>query len=150
MFRIRSLALLMSLSLVFLASCKDSTSDETIFRIDMESVSERLTGKAAQNTILLDSRSQAEYEAGHLPTAINLRIEDVAAGRTTGLSRFPIKIVYGQHPASSTAMALSKLLVSKGFGGVRLFEGGVDAWRSAGLPLESTDPEPLRVQPSPQ
>lgn len=127
--------------------CSPATSDETIVRIDATTVTDRLSGKRAADTILLDSRSQADFDAGHLPTAVNMRIEDLSSGRTTGLQRYSTIIVYGQNPGSATAMALAKRLVSLGYSGVRLYEGGVDAWRSAGLPLERTDPDPLRVNP---
>lgn len=149
---IRSRAIILAFAsglsiLLVLAACSTPPSDETLVRMDAAAVADRLAGKSAADTILLDSRSQADYEAGHLPTAVNRRLEDVAAGRTTGLRRYSTIIVYGQNPASATAPALAKRLVSLGFSGVRLYEGGVDAWRSAGLPLERTDPEPLRVRP---
>lgn len=147
MSRMKAALLLLLFLLGTVSACSPATSDETIVRIDAETVTDRLSGKSAANTILLDSRSLEEFDAGHLPTAVNLRLEDLASGRTTGLSRYSTIIVYGQNPGSATATALAKRLISLGYGGVRLFEGGVDAWRSAGLPLERTDPSPLRVAP---
>ncbi len=124
---------------VFLMSlctgCSQTTSDRTLTRIDAPSVADRLRGSNAERTLIMDTRPAEAYRAGHIPSAINLRLEDLAAGRSAGIDRYPFVIVYGENPASATATAMTKRLQSLGYSGVRLFEGGMDAWRRAGLPI---------------
>lgn len=125
------------------AGCKTAQSDETLVRIDAPEVATRIAGKSSAGTILVDSRPREQFLDGHIPGAVNLRLEDVAAGRTSGLERFSTIIVYGENPGSTTAPALAKRLTSLGYSGVRLFEGGVDAWRRAGQPLNHSSDTPL-------
>ncbi|RMH23965.1 MAG: hypothetical protein D6693_10490 [Planctomycetota bacterium] len=125
------------LALLILAAggCAASSSDETLTRIDDSQVMGRLTGGSAGRTLVIDARPADAYRAGHIPSAVNLRLEDVARGRTSGLENYPVIIVYGDNPASSVAVAMVKRLRSLGHRDVRLFEGGFDGWRRAGRPV---------------
>lgn len=124
-----------------LAGCTKAISDESLTRTAAVDVADRLSRKTG-STILVDARPKAQYDAGHLPSAVNVRLEDVAAGRIAGLEQYPTIIVYGQNPGSASAVGLAKRLLSMGYDGVRFFEGGVDEWRAAGRPLVRTDPAP--------
>ncbi len=122
--------------LLFVGSgCSQTTSDRTLSRIEAPAVADRLRGSNAERTLIIDTRPAAAYQAGHIPSAVNLRLEDIAAGRAAGIDRYPVIIVYGENPASATATAMTKRLQSLGYTGARLFEGGMDAWRRGGLPV---------------
>lgn len=116
--------------------CANSTSDETLVHIETMPLSERVQSSSADRMALIDTRPQQDFIAGHLPGAINLRIEDFSRGRLPMLDRYSRIVVYGQNPASVTARALAKRLHTLGYDRVRVYDGGVDAWRAAGLPIE--------------
>lgn len=133
-----SRTVLMALA-VACGACSTSISDESLTRIDADAVSARLAGEAAGRTLVVDSRPATVYRAGHIPSSVNLRLEDVARGRTHGLADYPMIVVYGQNPSSATAIALAKRLTTLGYRGVRLYAGGYDAWVRAGLPIASDE-----------
>lgn len=143
--RIRSLFLrhipvFVGLSLLLtVGGCSQTTSDRTLTRIEAGAVADRLSGSNAERTLIIDTRTADAYRVGHIPAAVNLRLEDLAAGRSAGIDRYPVVIVYGENPGSATATAMCKRLQSLGYSGVRLFEGGMDAWRRAGLPIARDD-----------
>jgi len=116
-------------------------------------------------------RNRAEYAAGHLPGAVLLDV-DTDLSAPTGP---------GRHPLPEPA-AFAALLASRGFGddhlivayddadgiyaarlwwmlrwighrGARLLDGGLRAWRAAGLPLSTDEPGPrpatVTVRPGP-
>ncbi len=92
---------------------------------------------ALPHALLLDVREPAEFDAGHLPGAINI---------PRGLLEFKI----GDHPQlslrdrdmliyckTSGRAALAALNLKRmGYVGVRSIHGGFDAWTQAGLPVE--------------
>lgn len=96
------------------------------------------TAQAAMpNALLLDVREPAEFEAGHLPGAVNI---------PRGLLEFKI----GDHPQlskkdadiliyckTSGRAALAALNLQRmGYTHLRSIHGGFDAWNQAGLPVE--------------
>ena len=91
--------------------------------------------------ILLDARSEGDFRAAHLPGARSLRPAQVdpELGKDPKISRYKHVIAYGEHPNSAVAKALTKRLMSTRYKGVRLYDGGVAAWKNAGLPLFSSD-----------
>lgn len=122
------------------AGCKASITQKDIERnrIGVGDVSARTRGNAAAETLVVDARSSAEFEAGHIPGARNMRLPDVPEeGRDPALERYKMIIVYGEDPGSATANALAKRLMGAGYKHVRFFGGGMQSWRAAGLPVET-------------
>ena len=84
---------------------------------------------------ILDVRSAAEYQAGHVRGAVHipfwmlpLRLDEVPAGRDERL------IVYcGHGPRATLARAV---LTRAGFSNVATLEGHWAAWTAAQLPIE--------------
>lgn len=87
---------------------------------------------------LIDARSSARFADGHIPGARNLHLPDLPArGRKDPqLDRYKHIIVYGENPATPSALGMTKRLMTFGYGGVRMFAGGMSAWREAGYPIE--------------
>ncbi len=105
---------------------------------------QRLVARAADEKkllILFDARPEGEYRAAHLPGARNFRPQqvDCELGTDPAISRHDHIIVYGQHSNSATAKALAKRLMAARYKNVRLFDGGVNAWKQAGLSLYASD-----------
>ena len=87
------------------------------------------------NTLLLDVRPRAEFEAGHLRGAINIPIEELNA-RVNELPRDRRFIIYCRGEYCLFADEAAELLQSHGFDVVRL-EGGWPEWQSEGRPVET-------------
>ena len=88
-----------------------------------------------ENAEVVDMREPDDYVTGHLPESRNIpagRLED-RVGELDKLKDSPLVLVCqnGSRSASSCAK-LEKL----GFAKVHSLEGGISAWRAAGLPLK--------------
>lgn len=85
--------------------------------------------------LVLDVRTQWEYEAGHVPGAVHIphtrlaaRLSDVRAGTEDGI------VVYCEQGPRATRA--ESILEDAGFTGVRTLEGHMANWRSEGYPME--------------
>ena len=84
---------------------------------------------------IIDVREPDEYSAGHLPESRNIplgRIEE-RAGELDKFKDVPLLVVCQTGARSAGAC---KQLIKLGFGRVHNLEGGINAWRTAGLPLK--------------
>ena len=85
--------------------------------------------------LILDGRSADEYDAGHLPSAINISHAEVA----TRLNELPddpdTEIIIYCRSGRRAAMAQATL-EEAGFSNIRHLEGDFIVWQEAGLPLE--------------
>lgn len=84
------------------------------------------------NAVLLDVRAPGEFEAGHLPNACNIPLEELE--RRTGElpSNRPVIV------CCATGVRSAKAAASLRKGGrqdVFNLDGGLNAWRQAGLPV---------------
>jgi len=136
----RGCVLLLFIATSLIGGCKTDLNDSAIKPIVAADIASQLAGKRTSSTILLDARRRDQYDAGHIPSAANLRLEDVAAGRTRGLAGYSTIIVYGQHPGSASAIGLAKRLMAMGYEGVQLYRGGVDEWTAQGRRLVKSKP----------
>ncbi len=87
--------------------------------------------------LLIDPRSAREYQAEHLPGAINLAltaVEERQGGVDPKVSQYKNLIVYGDDPGSPVARAMTKRLMATGHKAVRWYSGGLREWVSAGNP----------------
>ncbi|MDJ0926121.1 MAG: rhodanese-like domain-containing protein [Gammaproteobacteria bacterium] len=85
--------------------------------------------------VILDVRTPEEFDAGHIPGALNIphteleaRLEELGPGKER-------EIVVHCKSGKRAAMA-SELLVANGFTTIRELDGHMDAWEAAGFPLE--------------
>jgi rhodanese-related sulfurtransferase len=89
-----------------------------------------------ENALLLDVREAKEFEGGKLPNAIHIPLSELPgrSGELASKNKRPV-VVYcsrGQRSGAAGA-ALAKL----GFASIYQLQGGLKAWKEAGLPLES-------------
>src|SRR5947207_10454667 len=94
--------------------------------------------------LLVDVREPAEYAHGHLPGAVNLPQADLAT-RLDELPRDRPLLLVCQ--AGYRSVRSAQFLLQAGFSNVASLQGGTEACRAAGLPLEmdETQPELPRV-----
>lgn len=87
---------------------------------------------------LIDARSTARYQSGHIPGARNVHLPDLPrrGRKDPELASYKHIIVYGENPATPSALGMTKRLMSFGYDGVRMFGGGMSEWRQAGYPVQ--------------
>jgi rhodanese-related sulfurtransferase len=87
--------------------------------------------------LVVDVRTKQEYDAGHVPGALNMPYgESNELSMMVGWAGADDVVVYCQKGAQSR-LAEAELLEG-GVKGVRHLEGGFEAWKQAGLPVEGS------------
>jgi len=100
-------------------------------KVTIDELRDRLqTGKA----VLIDARPEVEYQAGHLPQAISIPLDELDR-RLGELPRNRMLIVYCRGPLCVMADDALAVLVEQGRKVARL-EEGVAEWQQAGLTIE--------------
>jgi rhodanese-related sulfurtransferase/polyisoprenoid-binding protein YceI len=108
-----------------------------IREIPPEELHRQASGKPG--SLLIDILPPEHFSRRHLPGASNAcvyevtflqQVEALAADRSV-----PI-VLYGSCSASHEAAVAADKLARAGYGDVALLKGGLDGWRTAGLPLE--------------
>jgi len=93
-----------------------------------------------RTAIVIDTRSRAEFEAGHIPGAINLDApagERVAAvGRLAGGDKKKALVLYCNGPFCQASRRLAEQLVENGFTNARRYQLGIPVWRALGGPTQ--------------
>lgn len=87
--------------------------------------------------VMIDVRPQAEYEAGHLPFARSMPLDEIGK-RIAELPKDKEIVAYCRGPFCLFAEEAAKLIASKGRRVSKLLDG-VAEWRSAGMPLEAKE-----------
>jgi rhodanese-related sulfurtransferase len=87
-----------------------------------------------QGAVLVDVRSQAEFDSGHILDARHLPQEQVAQAAET-LKRFKDKVVITCCESGMRSGAAARVLTTQGFTKVVNLRGGLQAWRTESLPL---------------
>ncbi len=107
---------------------------------------------AAAHAHILDVRLSDDFDCCHIPGAANNCVYEVAfKERLKEHAPDPQAFIclYGQSDASHEAPMAAEKLKREGFADVRLLQGGLDAWKQAGLPVEGKGaelPQPLPPQ----
>jgi rhodanese-related sulfurtransferase len=113
------------LPLLFLAGC----SNGGVPRIEMSEF-DRL--RSAGPVVIVDVRSRLEYEAGHLPGAISVPIDQVEA-RIDELRNLQGRIVtYCSCAAEETSLAAAATMARLGVKDAKALVGGFPGWVAAG------------------
>ena len=119
--------LILALSL-FLAGCMVTKTSET------SSSYKTISSKEAQQMIednkdalILDVRTVAEYESGHIPNAVNLSNEDIQAGKVDSLKDKSQLIMVYCRSGNRSRQAAQKL-AELGYTNVVDF-GGIQSWQ---------------------
>jgi len=87
-----------------------------------------------QGALLLDLRTQAEFDAGHIREARHLPQEQLASSGET-LKKYKEKVVVACCESGMRSGAAARVLRTQGFTKVVNLRGGLQAWRAENLPL---------------
>jgi rhodanese-related sulfurtransferase len=121
--------------------------EEGILRIATSELSRELEADLSPVTYLIDVRSEAEYEDGHIPRSVNVpggqavqRADDFIAVRNG-------RIVFVSNHSARAVMA-AYWYRQMDFRDVRVLHGGLQAWRANGARVESgaSRTEPLGLE----
>jgi rhodanese-related sulfurtransferase len=89
--------------------------------------------------VILDARPAADYEAGHIPTALSVPYDSVADALVNIQQRLapsrPI-MTYCSGKNCDESFLLTQYLRRQGFTNVVLFAGGFETWNKEGHPVE--------------
>lgn len=83
--------------------------------------------------VVLDVRPQEEYDAGHIPGAVSIPLQELKK-RIKELPKSKRIVAYCRGPLCALAPDATRYLKSKGYKVERLADGAPD-WEAAGLPL---------------
>jgi rhodanese-related sulfurtransferase len=87
-----------------------------------------------QGAALVDVRSKAEFDSGHILDARHVPQDEVAQAAET-LKRFKDKVVIVCCESGMRSGAAARVLQGQGFTKVVNLRGGLQAWRTENLPL---------------
>lgn len=95
-----------------------------------------------QAVLLIDSRSSSEYQAGHLPGALSLPLEELGQMHET-LQHLPPDrwlVTYCEGPPCDLSHQLAQVLVQNGYRSVAIYDAGLNDWLAGGGALSSEKP----------
>jgi len=111
------------------------------FPVETVGLNEFRSAVESKDDLVIDARSSSYYQRGHVPGAINVSREDFARDYVRLRAELekakdgPV-VVYCSGGECHDSKMVAQALTSLGFGQVRVFTGGWDAWTAAGLPVE--------------
>jgi rhodanese-related sulfurtransferase len=87
-----------------------------------------------QGAVLVDVRSQAEFDSGHILDAKHVPQDQLASSSET-LKKYKDKVVIACCESGMRSGAAARVLQAQGFTKVVNLKGGLQAWRAENLPL---------------
>ena len=94
---------------------------------------------ASKSMVLVDGRSQPEYENGHLPGAISLSVADFDKRFPEFAAQYPKEgayLIYCGSGQCGLSRQLAGLLRKNGYHHTKLYSAGYNDWFLAGNPIE--------------
>jgi rhodanese-related sulfurtransferase len=94
----------------------------------------------SKNTIFLDSRYPEDFKAGHIKGAINFPYEEFEEYAPEVWQKLPKDeeiITYCDGSECETSLLMARELTELGYQNVKVFFGGWQEWRNAGLSVET-------------
>jgi len=88
------------------------------------------------NAVLLDVRETNEFTGGKLPNALHIPMSQLAS-RAAELAKLTARPVVVYCSLGRRARGAGAELAKAGFGDIYVLQGGLKAWKDAGLPLET-------------
>jgi rhodanese-related sulfurtransferase len=91
-----------------------------------------------EGALLLDVRTKAEFDSGHVLDARHVPQEELAKSTET-LKKYRDKVVVACCESGMRSGAAGRVLRAQGFTKVVNLQGGMQAWRAENLPVVRTD-----------
>ena len=117
--------------MLVLAAAGCAGGEELAPSISPQALQERIASDDAP--LLLDVRTPAEFQDGHIPGAINVPHEQVASRAAELASQNGVAVYCMKGPRARLG---EQALLAAGATEVLHVEGGFSAWQAAGLPVE--------------
>lgn len=89
------------------------------------------------NLLIIDVRSQSDYELCHIPGAISLPHRQINRTSTATFNRDVLLVTYCWGPSCNSATKAAAKFAQLGFS-VKEMIGGIEYWRHEGCPLEGS------------
>ena len=126
------LSLMLALSAIFLLSGVALAGEQAA---DISGVELREQQNSGSPPVILDVRSDAEFERGHIPGAVHIPYDELRArfGEIPASSSDTIVVYCAVGPRARRG---ERTLLQNGFGHVLHLNGGFRAWEEAGHPIE--------------
>ncbi len=95
-----------------------------------------------KSSLFIDARELKDYEHGHIPGARNIPWSNPdETSIPAELSKDQLITIYCSDPGCEKSIEMAFYLFEKGYGKVRIFQGGWEEWKKAGYPEEKGKPE---------
>ncbi len=115
--------------------CQNTVSDAKIAYMDVAKAKSRLAKESDRKDIaVLDARSRADYDAGHIPGAIYMTASALPVKEgTTGSGELALAdkdliLVYGSDAGSQLPRVMAKRLLMLSYDDVYVLQGGMREW----------------------
>jgi rhodanese-related sulfurtransferase len=90
--------------------------------------------------VLVNALSREGFERQRIPGSISIPASEALRLAREVLAPDQPIVVYCSRPACTASPTLAAKLTELGFSDVRDFEGGLEEWRAAGYPIETSEP----------
>ena len=100
---------------------------------------EKMRADTGRKTVLVDVRSEKNYQAGHLPGALSIPEPTIVADDARLADAYNI-VVYGRDDFDDLAVVGTKQFLRHNYAHVFLYRAGLEDWRRNGNRIESPAP----------
>lgn len=90
-----------------------------------------------EDAVPVDLRPEADYRAGHIINAVNIGLQDIAAGGAK-LEKYKTRPLLLYCESGAQAGSAVKSLRKLGYAKVHSLQGGLAAWRGEHLPINAS------------
>jgi phage shock protein E len=118
---------------VVAAATEDSTQSAEVTSMTAAELADQIP--LEQSPLILDVRSEKEYQEGHIPGALNIPFDQLPE-RLSQLAEHKDAVIVVHCRSGKRAEIAEKTLSEAGFTDVRDLEGHMDGWQSGGYPIE--------------
>ncbi len=115
---------------------------EGVGEVSLEEAWDLYRGKTG---LFVDARSKKEFDAGHIPGAMLLPLDDLDEVLSSWKSLIPsdtLLITYCSGAGCDSSLDVAESLREEGYSRVKVFFGGWKKWKGAGYPVEKKGREP--------
>ena len=88
-----------------------------------------------EDAVILDTRAQKDFKAGHIVGSRQLSAEAIRSNDFKKLENVKDKPIIVVCAMGNSARAVANSMSKAGFDNVKVLRGGMSAWTSAGLPV---------------